>query len=238
MKVLVTRPEPDAGAFAERCRNAGLVPIVAPLMTVKFKKTQINTATLGAFAFTSMNGVRAVAAAADKAIPVFAVGAMTAQCARDAGFKNVSAADGDVNSLADLISGADLSGDILHVAGAHRAGDLVTALQARDVAARREVLYEARAAGSLPETARTALKADPPIEWVTLFSPRTAALFLTLVNDAGLGAHLKNLRAACLSDAVAEELDGAGLKSVEVAPRRDTEAMIATISQSAPKTRA
>ena len=238
MKILVTRPQPDAGDFAKRCRRAGLEPVLSPLMTVNFLKTQLDTAKIDAFAFTSMNGVRAVSAFEDKTIPVFAVGDMTAECARAAGFENVSAAKGDVNSLADLISSAGVAGDILHVAGAHRAGDLVAALQTRGVAARREVLYEARAVDSLPPAAKAALMADPPVDWVALFSPRTAALLLALVNDAGLGDRLRHVRAVCLSAAVADKLENAAWKSVAAAPRRDAEAMIETITRFAPKNRA
>lgn len=241
MKVLVTRPEPDATVFAERCRSADLTPVIAPLMHISIEKKPIDISGIGALAFTSANGVRAFCASHEaRDLAVFVVGPATGDEALAAGFQDVSIADGDIESLTSLIDQqrGRIAGAILQIAGAHRAGDLVTALKQRSVEARREVLYAAKAVNNLPENARAALVANAGVEWAAFFSPRTAALFLALVRNSGLEDHLRFLRAACLSEAVADVLAGTVWKSVEIAPRRDADAVITAITEYARHDRA
>lgn len=241
MKVLVTRPEPDATVFAERCRVAGLTPIIAPLMHISIEKKPIDISEMGALAFTSTSGVRAFCASHEaRDLAVFAVGGATGDEALAAGFKDVSIADGDIGSLTSLIDEQRrrITGAILQVAGAHRAGDLVNALKLLGVEARREVLYAAKAVDKLPENARAAIVANTPVEWAAFFSPRTAALFLVLVKNSGIEDRLRFLRAVCLSEAVADVFANTAWKSIEIAPRRDTDAVINAITENAPHDRA
>lgn len=241
MRVLITRPEPDAADFAERCRKAGLTPVISPLMRVSFEKTPINTTGIGALAFTSANGVRAFSAADDaRDLPVFAIGDATGRQAQAAGFDKVSIANGDITSLTKLIDQhrRRINGEILHIAGAHRAGDLVNALELRGLQARRAVLYEANAVDVLPKIARTALVDSPQVDWATFFSPRTAALFLALVKKSGIEDRLRSIRAAFLSEAVADVFADAIWKSGEIAPHPDADAVITTIKRHAQHERA
>jgi uroporphyrinogen-III synthase len=225
MQVLVTRPEPDASEFAALCRENGLAPVMCPLMEVVFEAAAVDLTGVGALAFTSANGVRAyLANCTDKTLPVFAVGEATAQIAAEAGFSAVKIAGGDVEALAGLIAGhrRSFSGAVLHLAGAARAGDLIAALGVQHIAARRLTLYTMREAEALPPAALS-----PDTGWAAFFSPRTAALFAKLVERAGAGERFGNMRAACLSDAVAEAAGAMAWRSVHVARARNAAAMIA-----------
>lgn len=233
MRVLITRPEPDASAFAALCEQQGLTPIKAPVMEIVVKTRTLELQDVGALAFTSANGVRAFCANSDhRSLPVFAVGAATAAAARAAGFKNVRVAEGDVSALTALIrdARADIDGAVLHIAGAHRAGDLAANLEALGIASRRDVLYEAREIASLPKAAKAALAADPPVEWAAFFSPRAASLFLRLVADAGLQDRLRQVRAACLSEAVAAAAGKASWRAVGRATETTAEGLLALIA--------
>ncbi len=228
MQVLVTRPEPDASEFAALCRENRLEPILCPLMQVAFEDAAVDLAGVGALAFTSANGVRTyLANSTDKTLPVFAVGEATAQIAADAGFCEVKTAGGDVETLAGLISGHKqmISGAVLHIAGAARAGDLVAALKAQNIAARRMTLYTMREVEALPPVALF-LDLAPDAGWAAFFSPRTAALFARLAHSAGAGERFGNMRAACLSDAVAEAAGALAWRSIDVAGSRNSAAMI------------
>ncbi len=232
MQVLVTRPEPDASEFAALCRESELAPVLCPLMQVVFEDAAVDLEGVGALAFTSANGVRAyLANSADKTLPVFAVGEATAQTAADAGFDKVNIAGGDVEALAGLISDRreSLSGAVLHIAGVARAGDLIAALNAQNIAARRVTLYATQEAEALPSGA---LSLEAP-GWVALFSPRTAALLVRLVDRAGAGERFGKMRAACLSDAVAEAAGAMAWRSVDVAGARNSVAMIALMKDNA-----
>ena len=233
MRVLITRPDPDGVDFAEACRKVGLTPLLAPLMTISYADKSIDLEDVGALAFTSANGVRAFARlSAQRDLPVFAVGRVTAAVASELGFSNVLVADGDLPSLARLAAenAAKINGALFHGAGADRAGDLIKLLENTNIKARRETLYKAEAAKALPDAARNALVDTKPLEWATFFSPRTALLFSNLVADAGLQDRLTNTHAVCLSDAVAEALSKDAWKAVSVVSRRDANAVIEHIT--------
>ncbi|MEM9618251.1 MAG: uroporphyrinogen-III synthase [Pseudomonadota bacterium] len=229
MTILITRPQPEATAFAEMCMVRGYETLVSPLMEIRIMASKVDLSDVGALAFTSVNGVRAFAQnSAERRLPVFAVGETSADAARAAGFKEIHVAGGDVDALAALIAAQHDSakGAALHCAGATRAGDLVKALEAENLPARRAVLYEARPIAALSSAAITALKAEKSIDWVALFSPRSARLFVDRAREAGLESSLASVNVACLSDAVAKELTTAQWKSVRIAPRRDSAAML------------
>ena len=229
MKVLITRPRPDAAPFAKACEEAGLVPISAPLMDIEFSDRKLSLSEIGALAFTSTNGVRAFTRQHDtRSLPVFAVGRVTAQCARDAGFEIVIAAEGDVESLGREIARNALSGGILHIAGTHRAGDLASLLSGQNISVRREVLYTARAVTSLNTDTKFFLH-EPGPGFVCLFSPRTAQIFIDLAGQVGGLSKLETKSAICLSDNVAAELMPRAWARIVVAKERHSDAMIASM---------
>lgn len=235
--VIVTRPEPDASRFAAAARRAGLEPVVSPLMRIVFRSGAPDLGGVGAVAFTSANGVRAFVAASaiPPETPAFAVGPASAEAARDAGFAEVATAGGDVASLARMIGEAHqagrIAGEVLHVCGSDRAGDLVAALAQAGAPARRAVLYEARPSEGLAPAAVEALKGAASGPWVALFSPRTAKLFVDQVRAAGLEDRLAAARAACLSGAVAEAAGAARWREIAVAPAPTTEMVIALLTR-------
>jgi len=235
LKVLITRPQPDAEAFAEHCRREGLEPVVAPLIAVKFVDDWTAPARAGALAFTSANGVRAFASHSRvRSLAAFCVGAATADTAAEAGFSSISVANGDVDSLAALIAknAGALPGPVIHIAGTRRAGDLVALLHENGVAAERIVAYETVEATNLPDAARAATGSGRAVA-VTLFSPRTAKLFLNLVGGAGMTEALTRCRAVCLSDAVAEIAAGAAWRVIDTAKDRTAASMIALLKAGA-----
>ena len=229
MTILITRPEPEATSFANLCIARDLDVIKSPLMTIRDLNRTIDLTDTGCLAFTSINGVRAFALShSERKLPVFTVGKGSGDAAQAAGFENIRMADGDVGSLGRLIAAQHKSenGAALHCAGATRAGDLVKFLQGQNIDAHREVLYEALPNAALSAAAIAALKKPQSVDWVTLFSPRSADLFLELSRKSNVSGTLNGVRAACLSEAVAERLTYAHWHSVEVAPRRDTDAMV------------
>lgn len=230
MFVINTRPSPDADAFSDAIRAAGATVILSPVMKIGFRDGAAPVAPGEALAFTSANGVRAFARVnAARAAPVFAVGAATADAARHAGFADVQAAEGDVESLANLISKTKGARQILHLAGTDRAGDLVAALWKRGVAARRLVLYDAVPEPELSAAARAALSENAADCAVGLFSPRSAALFLAQTARASLEARLSAATLLAFSDAVAAAAFAERWGRVKIASARTAEAMAARI---------
>jgi uroporphyrinogen-III synthase len=163
-------------------------------------------------------------------LAVFAVGPATAKAAIDAGFDDVTGADGDVAALARLIIAACSpdGGAVLHVAGSHRAGDLSGALEKAGLKARRAVLYQAVAAETLSEAAR-AMIAKGEIGAVLIFSPRTAGLFVSLMEDAGLKGAAQGMVLVALSRRVAEAASSLPWGAVRIAGTPDSEALVGAL---------
>jgi uroporphyrinogen-III synthase len=231
MIVINTRPASDAAAFTAAIEAAGAVPILSPVMAIRFRDEAATVVDGEALTFTSANGVRAFARANPARRPkVFAVGEATAREAARAGFTDVATADGDVGSLANLIAETKGYTKIVHLAGSDRAGDLVAALAARGVEARRLVLYDAFPAADLSEEARLALSAEPRNCAVGLFSPRSAALFYAQTVRAGVEDRLSEATLLAFSDAVAAAALPDRWRTVKIASTRTPESMAALIN--------
>ena len=106
--VWITRALPGALATADRLAALGFTPVVEPLIETRpLAATAPDLSPYAALAFTSATGVRAFAALyAGRALPVFAVGDATAAAARQAGFRQVRSAGGDLTALDALLAEA------------------------------------------------------------------------------------------------------------------------------------
>ncbi|MBX3428224.1 MAG: uroporphyrinogen-III synthase [Hyphomonadaceae bacterium] len=222
LRVAITRAQPEADRTAERVRARGHEAIVAPLITIVPCGYDTNTEGAQAIIFTSSNGVRAfpdVRGARDRI--VLTVGDITAAAAREAGFKDVRSANGDVRSLAALIK-RDLhptNGKLIHIAGDHVAGDLGGDLRAAGFSVERRLAYASVAAPALPEAL------NGPLDIVLFHSPRAAECFVAL------GApNAANLAAGCMSTAIAAAAAKTSWKRIITAPRpREDDLLAATL---------
>jgi uroporphyrinogen-III synthase len=215
LRVAITRALPDAERTAERLRELGAEPILAPLLNVIPCAYDTNVEEAQALLFTSANGVRAFPDARRlHAKPVLTVGDATAEAARAAGFTNVRSADGEVSALVELAKEnlAANAGKLIHIGGEDIAGDLVGELTAAGFTVERRIAYAARAALSAPPALLQ------PLDIVLFHSARAADTFVRLgAPNAG------RLTAACLSQAVADAAGKAwwGRIVVSPAPRED-----------------
>lgn len=220
IRIAITRALPDAERTAERLRQLGAEPLLAPLLSIVPCGYDTNVDGAQALLFTSANGVRAFPDARNqRARPVLAVGDATAQAARDAGFLDVRSADGDVNALAALAARTlDINaGKLIHIGGDHVAGDLAGALAQAGFRVERRVAYASVAAGALPEAF------TQPLDVVLFHSARAANVFHALGAPAAA-----NLTAACMSAAVAAAASVSPWQQIRVAPLPREESLLQT----------
>jgi len=226
MKVIITRPSPDAEDFAAEIEGAGATAINSPVMVIRPRAVAIDLAGVGALAFTSSNGVRVFASlSVERTFKTFAVGAATAAAARREGFKDIATASGDVEGLANLIAKSKPSMPVLHLAGSERAGDLVGSLAERGLAARRAVIYDAVEIAAPSPIAAAALTENPADCAVVFFSPRSARLFIGQMRAAGLENCLRAATALCMSAEIAAAAGEIAWARTEIAHDRAAEAM-------------
>jgi uroporphyrinogen-III synthase len=235
MRLLLTRPEPDAQRTAAVLRGRGHTVVVAPLMRIEvLADAEIGAGPWAAILVTSANAAHAVAAHQRKktlkGVPVFAVGERSAQAMREAGFADVSSADGGVGDLAQLVGERMTPGSsLLYLAGAERAGDLAAKLATRSLAVQTAIVYRAAAVETLPSAAADALAKD--FEGVLHYSRRTAEAYVGAARAAGMLESALKPAQFCLSAQIAEPLAEAGASIIHVAQRPIEAALIELLHQ-------
>ncbi len=231
MRVLVTRPEPDAQATQERLAALDIVAEIAPLMTRQNLHAHLPPPQgFAALAVTSTNALRALAETASLAPlldkPTFAVGDRTAHEARQLGFRRVSAAEGTLESLATAIALARLDGPVFYPAGKHLSGDLAHTLAPHGLMVVTVPVYEMVAETTLPAETATGL-ASGQFGAVLFYSRRTAEIFCGLVADILPPDTRRNLPVICLSENVAAPLIDHHFSRVLLADHPSDEAVLA-----------
>lgn len=220
MRLLVTRPEPDAGAQAEKLKSLGHDPLVSSLLTREFLKPRLpDLSRVQALIVTSRNGLRALEASgklgAALGLPLFTVGGASAKLAKEMGFADIFQGSGTAKGLLPLIQSecGPGRGPLLHLAGEQVAFDLKGALEAQGFEAAQLALYRMRPAAGFSREARAALETGA-LGGVILMSPATARAYRALIAAEGLERVAANPAYYCLSDNVAAPL--AGLKDAKI----------------------
>ncbi|MFB2551275.1 uroporphyrinogen-III synthase [Ensifer soli] len=238
MRVLVTRPQPAAGATAARLRSIGHEAVVVPLTEAVPDLDALRRALSrphGAIAATSAEAARTLAGLGHAVrdhlrTPLYAVGGATADAFRALGFCDVRVGPGDGAGLARRIAGdARPAAPLLYLAGAPRAKTLEDGLLAAAIAVETVACYRMKPRDAAAELA--AVLAEAPVPAVLLYSAEGARLFAGLL--AGIAGARHPGAAFCLSRSVAEALGGA-LESVVIAERPDEDSLLSRLGMPPP----
>lgn len=235
MRLLVTRPEPSGARTAATLRALGHEAVLAPVLRMEPAAPVFGQGPFAALVITSSNAVRAHSGLRRRSelvrLPVFTVGARTAEAARQAGFSEVVSADGDVGKLVRLLIArfAGLDARLLYLAGEDRAGELAGALAAHGISVETVAIYRAVPAETFAGQLRSAL-AGGPLDGVLHYSRRSAEAFLAGAEAAGLLQPALAMKHFCLSAEVAAPLRQAGARAVEVASAPDETSLVTLLS--------
>ncbi|ODT80998.1 MAG: hypothetical protein ABS76_14260 [Pelagibacterium sp. SCN 64-44] len=229
MRMLVTRPEPDAQSTLARLAALGIEAVAAPVMVRQTLDTSLPPADgFTAMVLTSTNALRALderdMLGRYRHLPVFAVGDRTAMEARAAGFDRVSSAAGAFADLVNAMTIARVPGPIFYPAGRHQSADLAGALAPLGVMVATAKVYEMVAVEALP--ADIVAQLGGGIDAVLCYSRRTAQIFAALAGDVPVQRR-RHLGMLCIAEAVAEPLLEARFSRIALADRPDEDAMMA-----------
>lgn len=196
--LLVTRPEPSGTVFARSVLALSGRPVrvvLSPLMVIEPVAVTLDELPSGLI-LTSVNGVAAAERSGlPKGLTAWCVGDRTAEAAATAGFVPISA-KGDSSDLIRAILDRRPAGSLLHLHGAHQAGEVTEALARSGIACRGRVGYRQVSCDLSPEARRVLDAAKPVI--VPLFSPRSVSIL------AQQGPFAAPLAIVAISSAVAQ----------------------------------
>ena len=234
MRLLVTRPEPDATRTADALTALGHTPVLCPMLDIVREPPLPLPAGCQAIAATSANVICALAAHPDVAairnLPLFAVGDRSAVEARRAGFTAAQSAGGSLPELCDrIVSDLDPDeGPILYAAGDVRSGDLAAGIGAAGFAVATAVLYRSVARPRLSDAALVALRTGG-VDGVLIFSAQSAEAFVAALAADGLSPLPETIAAFAISEQAAAPLAGALRGPVRSAARPDQIALFALL---------
>jgi uroporphyrinogen-III synthase len=235
VRLIVTRPQPEAERTAAALRRAGHAVEVAALLRIEsIPAAEFGSGPWSALVVTSANALRALEQHQRRAellgLRVFAVGRRTAAAARAAGFSDVEAAGRNVQELAQRLRAwakaepADRD-PLLYLAGEDRSGDLAGALAAAGQCVTTVVVYRAIKADKFPPATAAALSAGQ-LDGVLHFSRRSAEAYIDCARAGGMLAQSLAVTHFCLSAPIAEPLLAAGAKRTRIAARPEEAALI------------
>lgn len=241
MRVLVTRPEPDALKLKGLLEARGHQASVEPLMRTAFYEFDPEglEGVTGIIA-TSRNALRALRGSSAlrraRNIRVYAVGAATAEEARRLGFGQIVKGPGTADALVPIIASTMETSEeiLLHLRGNRVSSDIRGDLEALGYRVTEAIVYRMEAAETLSESTRDDI-ADGSIEAVMLMSPETAAIYVRLITRFGLKDMCHQLVHLCLSDQVALRLKALGDIPIEIATEATMEEMLILVDLAAAK---
>jgi uroporphyrinogen-III synthase len=211
-RLAVLRSEPGASDTVRKARRRGLDAISLSLFQVEPVAWEVpDIDHFDALLVTSANAVLHGGAGLDglKSLPVYAVGAATAQAAREAGFDIVMTGAGGVDELLGKI---DPGVKLLHICGEHR----------RAPANPQQAITPLIAYRALERPSQDIMQAESAV--VLVHSPRAAAVFRKMLDAADFNC--TSVAIAAISAAAAEAA-GDGWKSVDVAEQPSDDALLA-----------
>ena len=228
--ILITRPEPGASETARRVQALGLTPVLCPMFIIRQVPATLPPALrVGAVLVTSGNAIPALPMAY-RPVPLFAVGNTTAERARQAGFTQVTSADGDAQALArqvrQLVNPA--AGTLLLAAGRHNGKPLATELRQAGYRVSRRVLYAAEPVAALTPEATSALH-HGQVRAALFFSADTARRFVALARTPPLQAALRDVDAVAIGPAAGVALEALPWRHIHVAARPTQDEMLALL---------
>lgn len=228
--VLLTRPAAQSQRFADQLLAAfgPMSFVITPLIAPEYLTPTLPAHAFQALVLTSETGAMAAGRllAAGRTLPdlAFCVGDRTADAARQAGLRALSA-KGAAAELIALLKSQNLTGPLLHLHGQDTRGDIAELLTKGGIVTVSVVCYAQRAQ-TLTAMALNALALDEPL-LVPLFSPRTAQIFAESLPAPPRAP----LWIAALSPAVADQARAANPQHLVTAARPDADAMLHAVAE-------
>ena len=186
MHILFTRPLEDCYEMILKFQSLGHEVSHLPLINIEgLKYEPLNYSDFKGIIFTSSNAVKFLDIKdVDKKITCFCVGSATEKKARNSGFQNVFAADGNVNNLKELIlqNFNSCEGKLLYISGQVISSNLDQDLISDGYTLKRVINYRTNPIEKYDEVFIEKLKLKMP-EITYIYSQNSAINFLKVIKN-------------------------------------------------------
>ena len=203
MHILLTRPLEDCSEMILKFKSLGHQVSHLPLLVVeKVNYDSVNFPSFGCIIFTSANAIKFLdLKSIDKKILCFCVGEATEKTARNNGFQNVIAAEGNVENLKELIlqNFDKKDGSLIYISGETVSTDLDQQLLKVGYNIKRIVNYRTSHNKNFNEEFVKELKQKMP-DIVYVYSQNSAASFLNYIKLQQLESLWMNTNLMCIGE--------------------------------------
>ena len=203
MHILLTRPLEDCHEMIFKFQSLGHEVSHLPLINIEgLKYNSLNYSEFKGILFTSANAVKFLNIKdIDKKIKCFCVGGATEKKARNSGFQNVFAADGNIDNLKELVlqNFSPSEGKLLYISGEIISSNLDQDLISNGYAIERVINYRATPIEKYDEDVIEKLKLKMP-EITYIYSQNSAINFLKIIKRYQLEALWMNTNLMCIGE--------------------------------------
>ena len=217
MHVLLTRPLEDSKDLIFNFKSKGFKVSHLPLLNIqKINYEQIDFNSYEALIFTSSNSIRNLETKnINKETTCFCVGFATERSVKLRGFKNIFAAEGNVNNLKELIlqNFTDKQKKILYVSGEIVTQRLDIELKLEGYSVNRLINYKVLHNQNLDLEFLKKLKEDIP-KIIYVYSENSAKSFLNLIEKYELVDYWMNTNLMCIGEKTSSVLNSIKWKKI------------------------
>jgi len=203
MHILLTRPLEDCYEIILKFRSLGHDVSHLPLITIEgLKYESLNYSDFKGIIFTSSNAIKFLNTKnIDKKINCFCVGSFTEKKARNLGFQNVFAAEGNVDNLKELIlqNFNSSDGQFLYVSGEIISSNLDRQLISEGYNIKRIINYRTNPIKKFNQNFINKLKLKMP-EIVYIYSQNSAVSFLNIIKNYRLESLWMDTNLMCIGE--------------------------------------
>jgi uroporphyrinogen-III synthase len=203
MHILLTRPLEDCHEMILKFQSLGHEVSHLPLINIEgLKYEPLNYSEFRGIIFTSANAIKFLDIKnIDKKKVCFCVGSATEKKAKNNGFQNVFAADGNVDNLKELIlqNFNSSEGKLLYISGEAISSNLDQDLISNGYTIERVINYRANPVEKYDEDFIEKLKLKMP-EIIYIYSQNSAINFLNIIKNYQLETLFMNTNLMCIGE--------------------------------------
>jgi len=217
MHVLFTRPIDDSKDLILKFKSLGHIVSSIPVISIKKKEySKIDFSSFKGIIFTSSNAIKFLdTKLLDKNIKCFCVGNATEFLAKEKGFQNIFAAEGNVNNLKEIIlqNFKSSEGKLLYISGETITFELDKFLISEGLKVVRVINYSSDPIEKFNEILIDDLKNNVP-DIVYIYSQNSAISFKNLIKNYNLQNHWMNTNLMCISEKTSSVLNDIKWKKI------------------------